>query len=299
MDIQARFYRINLFRIILVIILLGFSGIAFAHGMSAEDQERILNAGFLEYMQLGATHMLSGYDHLLFLFGVIFFLTRFSDILKFITAFTIGHSITLIFATLLEIKANYYLIDAVIALTVCYKAFDNLEGFKKYFQMSSPNLTWMVFVFGLIHGFGLSTRLQQLPLGSDGLVLKILSFNVGVELGQIIALSIMLFILVSWRKTSSFVRFSKASNIVLMLLGGLLLLMQLHGYQHTQYSDDFPLNADDHSHIHEDMEAQSSPLSNYPIKLNFNADPSQEEVLNEDDIPSDEHSHDGEHSHSH
>ena len=286
-------------RIILVIMLLGFSGIAFAHGMSAEDQARILNAGYLEYMQLGATHMLSGYDHLLFLFGVIFFLTRFNDILKFITAFTIGHSITLVFATLLQIKANYYLIDAVIALTVCYKAFDNLDGFKRYFQMSSPNLTWMVFIFGLIHGFGLSTRLQQLPLGSDGLVLKILSFNVGVELGQIIALSIMLLILVGWRKTSSFVRFSKASNIVLMLLGGLLLLMQLHGYQHTQYSDDFPLNADDHSHIHEDMEAKASPLTNYTRKLDFNANSSQERVLNDDDVSSDEHSHDGEHSHSH
>tara|TARA_B110000238_G_C16104591_1_gene429829 strand:- start:85 stop:951 length:867 start_codon:yes stop_codon:yes gene_type:complete len=288
-----------MFRIILVILLLDFSGIAFAHGMSAEDQALIVNAGFLEYMQLGAMHMLSGYDHLLFLFGVIFFLTRFSDILKFITAFTIGHSITLIFATLLEIKANYYLIDAIIALTVCYKAFDNLEGFKKYFQMSSPNLTWMVFIFGLIHGFGLSTRLQQLPLGSDGLVLKILSFNVGVELGQVIALSVMLFILAGWRKTSSFVRFSKASNISLMLLGGLLLLMQLHGYQHTQYSDDFPLNADDHSHIHEDMEVQASPLSNYPIKLDFNADTSQEEVLNNDNTLSDEHSLDSEHPHSH
>lgn len=286
-------------KIITVFLLSSLSAAAIAHGMSAEDQARILNAGNLEYMQLGATHMLSGYDHLLFLFGVIFFLTRFKDILKFITAFTVGHSITLVFATLFEIKANYYLIDAVIALTVCYKAFDNLDGFKKYFQMSSPNLTWMVFIFGLIHGFGLSTRLQQLPLGTDGLVLNILSFNVGVELGQIIALSIMLVILAGWRKTKSFTRFSKASNIGLILIGGLLLLMQLHGYQHTQHSDDFPLNADDHSHIHEDIAKKSSPLTNYPMKLNLNTQPPSNDPSGEQDEPTDTHSHDGESYHAH
>lgn len=274
-----------MFKFVLVVLLSGTSVLAFAHGMSAEDQARILNAGYLEYMQLGATHMLSGYDHLLFLFGVIFFLTRFKDILKFITAFTIGHSITLIFATLFAIKANYFLIDAVIAITVCYKAFDNLDGFKRYFQMSSPNLTWMVFIFGLIHGFGLSTRLQQLPLGTDGLVLKILSFNVGVELGQIIALSVMLLVLAGWRKSESFVRFSKASNLLLIILGGLLLLMQLHGYQHSQFPDEFPLNADEHFHIHEDMDAEASPLANYPRKYKAKED--------------DSHSQNGEDTHAH
>lgn len=282
--------------------LLFTSTFAHAHGMSAEDQARILNAGYLEYMHLGATHMLSGYDHLLFLFGVIFFLTRFKDILKFITAFTVGHSITLVFATLLSIKANYYLIDAVIALTVCYKAFDNLEGFKKYFQMSSPNLTWMVFIFGLIHGFGLSTRLQQLPLGNDGLVLKILSFNVGVELGQILALSAMLIVLAGWRRTTSFARFSKASNIGLIFLGGLLLLMQLHGYQHTQFPDDFPLNQDDHHHTHEDMQQELSPLLSYPKKLDLNQnsvpDATSKWPNQQQEIQPEEHSHDGEH-HSH
>lgn len=289
------------------ILVLGFLGFistnAMSHGISAEDQARILNAGYIEYMRLGATHMLSGYDHLLFLFGVMFFLTRFRDILKFITAFTVGHSITLVFATLWGITANYYLIDAVIALTVCYKAFDNLDGFKKHFQMSSPNLTWMVFIFGLIHGFGLSTRLQQLPLGDHGLVLKILSFNVGVEVGQVIALCVMLIILLAWRKTASFQRFSKAANVTLMLAGGLLLLMQLHGYQHTAYSDDFPLNQDDHHHTHEDIQRASSPLSNYPKKFDFTntltpdsaPEPEEEWQL----IQQQKHSHDGEHSHSH
>lgn len=252
-----------------IIFLWSVSAGALAHGMSAEDQARILNAGYYEYMQLGATHMLSGYDHLLFLFGVVFFLSRFSDVFKFITAFTLGHSITLVFATLLSIKANYYLIDAVIALTVCYKAFDNLDGFKKYLQMSSPSLVWMVFIFGLIHGFGLSTRLQQLPLGDDGLIIKILSFNVGVEIGQVVALSIMLLVLIVWRRSESFIRLSRACNVVLLFTGVLLLLMQLHSYQHTQYPDDFPLNQDEHHHAHEDMGATVSPLSTYKKKLNL------------------------------
>lgn len=263
-------------KILSTILLLAISANALSHGMSAEDQARILNAGYFEYLRLGATHMLSGYDHLLFLFGVMFFLTRFCDILKFITAFTVGHSITLVFATLWGINANYYLIDAVIALTVCYKAFDNLSGFKKYFQMPSPNLTWMVFALGLIHGFGLSTRLQQLPLGDHDLVLKILSFNIGVEIGQIIALSVMLVILLGWRKTASFQRFSKAANVVLMFAGGLLLLMQLHGYQHAAYPDDFPLNQDDHHHTHEDMQQALSPLLSYPKKFDVNHNNSPE-----------------------
>ena len=286
-----------MFKTILVLLLTSISTAAFAHGMSAEDQARILNAGYLEYMSLGATHMLSGYDHLLFLFGVVFFLTRFGDIVKFITAFTIGHSITLVFATLYGINANYYLIDAVIALTVCYKAFDNLGGFKKHLQMESPNLTWMVFIFGLIHGFGLSTRLQQLPLGSEDLVLKILSFNVGVELGQIVALSIMLLVLLGWRKTESFTRFSKASNVILMLLGGLLLLMQLHGYLHTQHPDDFPLNKDDHSHVHEDMSNADSALSGYPAKFNLTIDAKEEKPIEMKEPKT--HSHNGEKPHSH
>lgn len=255
----------------LALAALFFARNVLAHGMSEADKQRILDAGLTDFMELGASHMLTGYDHLLFLFGVIFFLTRFPEIVKFITAFTIGHSITLIFATIYGVQANYYLIDAVIALTVCYKAFENLDGFKRFFNSGSPNLTWMVFSFGLIHGFGLSTRLQQLPLGEEGIVLKILAFNVGVEVGQVIALTVMLLLLSGWRKTESFKQFSKASNFFLMLAGGLLLLLQLHGYQHSTFADEFPLNRDDHSHAHEDMESAASAgaLGGYakPISL--------------------------------
>lgn len=239
--------------------------------MSEQDRQRILDAGFFEFSELGALHMLSGYDHLLFLLGVVFFLSRFIDILKFVTAFTIGHSITLIFATIYQIQANYYLIDAVIAITVCYKAFENLNGFQRYLKIPAPNLIMMVFVFGLIHGFGLSTRLQQLPLAEENLVTNILGFNLGVEAGQILALSIMLLLLHAWRQRASFAHFSKLANITLMFLGGFLLLMQLHSYQHTQYLDEYPVNRDDHLHAHEEMRqsTKSSALDGYKKRINL------------------------------
>ncbi len=232
---------------------------ASAHGISDADKQGILEGGNLEYLKLGATHMLTGYDHLLFLFGVMFFLTRLRDVVKFITAFTVGHCLTLVFATLLHIQANYYLVDAVIALTVCYKAFDNLDGFRKYIEVQPPNLLGAVFVFGLVHGFGLSTRLQTLPLGQEGLVLRILSFNLGVELGQILALAGMGIVLAGWRKTASFAKFSKVANAALMFAGLLLLLMQLHGYQHTRFPEEFPLNKDEHFELHQKMDSSRDP----------------------------------------
>ena len=230
---------------------------AYAHGISAADMQAMIEGGNLRYIWLGATHMLSGYDHLLFLFGVVFFLTTTRDIVKFVTIFTIGHSITLIFATFMSINANYYLIDAVIAISVIYKAFDNNKGFENYLGIKSPNLLVMVLLFGLIHGFGLSTRLQQLPLGEQNMdmLLKIISFNVGVEIGQIIALIFMLIILTRWRKLASFAKFSKITNHALMFAGFMLLLMQLHGYLHTANEEEFGFNQDAHYHHHLDIEA--------------------------------------------
>lgn len=240
-----------------ILTLLSSSNL-WAHGISAADKQAMLEGGYIKYIWLGCTHMLTGYDHLLFIFGVIFFLSTFKDIVKFISVFTFGHCITLVFATFYKITANYYLIDAVIALSVMYKGFENIDGFKKYFSWQPPSLLKMVFAFGLIHGFGLSTRLQQLPLGDDqvSMLLRILSFNVGVELGQIIALAAMLVLLKGWRKTSSFQKFAHAANIALIAGGLFLFNMQFHGYWHTSAPDDFPLNQDDHSHIHTDMKAE-------------------------------------------
>lgn len=271
---------------------LGITVTAIAHGMSETDQAAALAAGPLEFIRLGAIHMLTGYDHLLFLFGVMFFLSGFKDIVKFITAFTIGHSITLVFATLLHIQANYFLIDAIIALTVCYKAFDNLDGFKKYLGTTSPNLLGAVFGFGLIHGFGLSTRLQQLPLGHDGLVLKILSFNVGVELGQIAALLVMGFILSQWRHTASFEKFSKAANLGLMIAGGLLFLMQIHGYQHSSQSHDLVA---DQGHVDHAPEGKPPPPS--PPSLDHGHDHVNEVPTPGVENHGHDHPHDTPHAH--
>ena len=239
---------------VILLTLLILPSLAFAHGMSEADQIRAVGGDIGEFFRQGAMHMITGYDHLLFLFGVIFFLTKFKDIVKFVTAFTLGHSITLIAATFMGISADYYLVDAVIALTVCYKGFDNLGGFKKYFNMKSPNLVAMVFIFGLIHGFGLSTRLQTLTIGGGmDLLGKIVAFNVGVEAGQIIALVIMLALLAGVRHGKSFQRFSTAANALLIILGGLLFLMQLHGYTHKHGgpAEFYPLQ--DHQHAHEDL----------------------------------------------
>ncbi len=223
---------------------------AFGHGMSEAEKQSIIEGGNLRYLWIGATHMLSGYDHLLFVFGIIFFLTRFKDIVKYITAFTLGHSATLIFATFNGIQVNYFLIDAVIALSVCYIAFANLGGFKKYLDIKPPNMLVMITSLGLIHGLGLSTRLQQLPLSEDQLLMNIISFNIGIEVGQIMALAAMLLILAGWRKADSFTPFSVISNYGLIFAGLFLFMMQMHGYSHVTDPDEFGFSADNHIHEH-------------------------------------------------
>ena len=167
----------------------------------------------------------------------MFFLSNYFDIFKFITAFTIAHCITLIFATFYGITANAYLIDAVIAFSVIYKGFENLDGFKKCFSIGPPNLILMVFIFGLIHGFGLSTRLQEV---SNLSLSQILSFNIGVEFGQI-AVLIIVFLLISMIKGKSFDGISRISNWVLVVTGIFLLVYQLNGYftDHTPHHQNY------------------------------------------------------------
>lgn len=223
--------KISLILKLTVLTLL--SQFAYAHGMSEADKLAIIEGGNLRYMWLGATHMLSGYDHLAFVFGIIFFLNTFRDIAKYVTAFTLGHSVTLIYATFNAIQMNYFLIDAVIGLSVCYIAFANIDGFRKYLNINPPNMMLMIVGLGLIHGFGLSTRLQELPLSEDSLLLNIISFNVGIELGQISALALMLLLIAAWRKKHSFQTFSLIINYGLIIAGGLLFLLQMHGYEHA------------------------------------------------------------------
>ncbi|WP_299537188.1 HupE/UreJ family protein [Ulvibacterium sp.] len=203
--------------------------LGFAHDVSSADQEILRNGDLWAYIQVGATHMLTGYDHLLFLAGVIFFLNSFMDILKFITVFTIGHCITLIGATYEGITADEHLVDAVIALSVVYKGFENLGGFEKI-KVKSPNLLLMVGFFGLIHGFGLSTRLQSFDIGKEQFLAKILCFNLGVEVGQVLALIPIVFIITLSRKHKQFPAFYKAMNWYLVLAGIGLFAYQLYGY---------------------------------------------------------------------
>ncbi len=243
----------------------------FSHGVSESDKAEMVQGGLSDFFILGAKHMITGYDHILFLIGVIFFLSRFADIAKFITAFTIGHSITLIFATFYEINANYYLIDAVIAFSVIYKGFENLNGFNKWLSINVPNKVFMVFIFGLIHGFGLSTRLQQINLGHHQLVYKILSFNAGVEIGQITALIIAFPILLLLRKKLS--NISTITNLMLIIAGLFLLVFQLNGYYSAEANaekldiqklheihlennteDDIHHHEEEHQHNHNDNE---------------------------------------------
>ncbi len=221
-------------RIILamLLLLLGVNQLALAHGVTGSDADFLKTVSgphIWPFLYLGAKHMVTGYDHLLFLFGVIFFLYRLRDVAVYVTCFAAGHSITLLAGVLSGVHVNPYLVDALIGFSVVYKAFDNLDGFRTLFGWE-PNPKAAVFIFGLIHGFGLATKLQDFALSSKGLITNMISFNVGVEIGQIIALSIILAFMVVYRRTSGFVRHAVLANVVLMTAGFVLAGYQIAGY---------------------------------------------------------------------
>ena len=219
-------------RVLLAISLLLATGFAFAHGVADRDAlflEPNPGMALVAFAYLGAKHMITGYDHLLYLAGVIFFLYHTRDIALYVTLFAVGHSVTLLAGVLADIHVNVYIVDAIIGLSVVYKAFENLGGFEKYFGWQ-PNPRVAVFSFGLAHGFGLATKLQALTLSEEGLVANIVSFNVGVEIGQLMALAILLVLINAWRATGGFTRHSTAFNIALMFAGFLLANYQLAGF---------------------------------------------------------------------
>ncbi|MBK9240077.1 MAG: HupE/UreJ family protein [Acidobacteria bacterium] len=203
-----------------------------AHGVSNRDAafvRSVTGAVPAPFMYLGAKHMVTGYDHLLFLVGVIFFLYRTGDVVKYVSLFTLGHSLTLLLGVLAQVPANAYLIDAVIGLSVVYKGFENIGGFERVIGYR-PDARVAVLVFGLFHGFGLATKLQELSLPANGLVPNLLAFNVGVEIGQGLALMGILIALTYWRTRSGFLRHAFATNTVLMAGGFMLMGHQLAGY---------------------------------------------------------------------
>jgi hypothetical protein len=203
-----------------------------AHDVSQRDASFVQSnqgTAVAAFMYLGAKHMVTGYDHLAFLVGVIFFLYRLKDVVQYVSLFTLGHSITLLAGVLGGIHANSYVVDAIIGFSVVYKAFDNMDGFKRFLGFE-PNTKLAVLIFGLFHGFGLATKLQQLDLSKNGLVTNIVSFNVGVEIGQVLALTAVLIVLSYWRTRPGFLRHAFATNTVLMTVGFVLTGYQIAGY---------------------------------------------------------------------
>ncbi len=198
-------------------------------GSNAQYVEAIDGPAIAPFMYLGAKHMVTGYDHLLYLIGVIFFVYRPKHIIQYVTLFTLGHSLTLLFGVLGGYKVNANLIDAVIGLSIVYKAFENMGGFERVFNIR-PNIPVAVFIFGLFHGFGLATKLQEFALSENGLVTNILSFNLGVEIGQLMALSGVLIALGWWRTHRSFMTQAFNANTTLMAGGFILAGYQLVGY---------------------------------------------------------------------
>ncbi|MDZ4325494.1 MAG: HupE/UreJ family protein [Pseudomonas sp.] len=217
--------------IALMILLLISGAEAWAHAVAEGDKGYIQESSgvlFFPFIYLGAKHMVTGYDHLLFLFGVIFFLYRMKDIGIYVTLFAIGHSTTMLFGVLTGISANAYVIDAIIGLSVVYKALDNLGAYQRWFGFQ-PNTKVATLVFGFFHGFGLATKIIEFQIAEDGLLTNLIAFNIGVEIGQLLALGGILIIMGYWRRTSSFMRHAFAANVLLMTAGFVLVGYQLAG----------------------------------------------------------------------
>ncbi len=205
---------------------------AFAHAVAEGDKgyiQEITGVHLLPFIYLGAKHMMTGYDHILFLLGVVFFLYRLNHVALYVSLFALGHSTTMLLGVYFNVGINSYLIDAIIGLSVVYKALDNMGAYQRWFGFQ-PNTKAATLVFGLFHGFGLSTKIIEYEISPDGLVPNLLAFNVGVEIGQLLALTAILIAMGFWRRTIGFWRHAYAANVVLMTAGFVLIGYQLTGY---------------------------------------------------------------------
>ena len=215
-----------------LLLCMALPSVAYAHGVTAGDKGYIMETfgtRIVPFMYLGAKHMITGYDHLLFLVGVIFYLYRLKDIGVYVTLFALGHSITLIAGVLTGVHVNAYIIDAVIGASVIYKALDNLGVFSRWLEYQ-PDPRGTTMLFGLCHGLGLATKMLDFELANDGLLANLIAFNVGVEIGQFLALCIILIAISFWRRSASFVRYATAANMLLLLSGAALVIYQVNGY---------------------------------------------------------------------
>jgi hypothetical protein len=221
-----------LFLLLGVVALLGMPLEAWAHGVTAGDKGFIQESSgmlLVPFMYLGAKHMVTGYDHLLFLLGVVFFLYRLKDVGLYVTLFAVGHSTTLLLGVLTGVSVSSFLIDAIIGLSVAYKALDNLGAFRVWFGVQ-PDTRTATLIVGLFHGLGLATKILDFEMSSDGLVPNLVAFNVGVEMGQLLALSAILIAMSYWRRTAGFSRHAYAANVAIMTAGFVLMGYQLAGY---------------------------------------------------------------------
>jgi hypothetical protein len=204
---------------------------ALAHGVAEGDKgyiQEITGVQLLPFIYLGAKHMMTGYDHLLFLFGVIFFLYKLKHVAIYVSLFAIGHSATLLLGVFFNLGVNAYVIDAIIGASVVYKALDNLGAFQRWFGVQ-PDTKIATLVFGLFHGFGLATKILEYEISPDGLIANLIAFNVGVEIGQLLALGAILIVMGYWRRTGSFLRHAYTANVVMMAAGFMLIGYQLTG----------------------------------------------------------------------
>ncbi len=226
-----RHHHLLLLAAIVIALLLGTTE-ALAHAVTQGDKgyiQEIAGVNLLPFVYLGAKHMMTGYDHLLFLFGVIFFLYRLSHIGIYVSLFALGHSTTMILGVYFNVQFSSYLIDAIIGFSVVYKALDNIGAFQRWLGFQ-PNTKMATLVFGLFHGFGLATKILEYEISPDGLVPNLLAFNLGVEIGQMMALAVILIGMSYWRRTSSFLRHAYTANVTMMCAGFVLVGLQLTGF---------------------------------------------------------------------
>jgi len=222
-----------------LIVLVGTIALLFAiipdvsaHGVTEGDKGYIQESSgrmIVPFVYLGAKHMVTGYDHLLFLVGVIFFLYRLRDVSVYVTLFAVGHSVTLLSGVLMNISVNAYIIDAIIGFSIVYKALDNMGAYQRWFGFQ-PSTKIATLVFGLFHGFGLATKILDYKMSSDGLIPNLIAFNIGVELGQIIGLAFILIMMSYWRRSGSFARYAYNANVALMVGGFIFVGYQMTGF---------------------------------------------------------------------
>lgn len=207
-------------------------GHALAHNVTAGDAgyiQEIWGVNLIPFTYLGAKHMVTGYDHILFLLGVVFFLYKMKDVAIYVSLFALGHSVTMLAGVWFGWGVNAYVIDAIIGLSVVYKALDNLGAYQRWFGFQ-PNTKAATLIFGLFHGTGLATKILEYQIAEDGLLANLLAFNVGVEIGQLVALAAILIVMGYWRRSPSFFRQAYTANVVMMSLGFMLMGFQITGY---------------------------------------------------------------------